>query len=216
MDINKDNTELLWKVIISKIKPYLTSDDLVFLDADRYSKLIIRLRDIKELNENELSYARKNRDLILLRMGLIHTIPDMSDHVLELALHQVAVRLAKTYYSTNVVESMEEAEKKVISLIQNIGRGSGVVSISLNPEEGIIDMRNQLIKYSKITLDNAKEIEKILSKLKDDLMEIGVVGAILHDISQVCQQLRKTREEELPMKSDILESSYEWQEKILK
>lgn len=214
MDINKDNTELLWKVIISKIKPYLTSDDLIFLDADRYSKLIIRLRDIKELNENELSYARKNRDLILLRMGLIHTIPDMSDQVLELALHQVAVRLAKTYYNTNVVESIEEAEKKVLDLVRNIGRGA--VSISLNPEEGIIDMRNQLIKYSKITLDNAKEIEKILSKLKDDLMEIGVVGAILHDISQVCQQLRKTREEELPMKSDILESSYDWQEKILK
>ncbi len=214
MDINKDNTELLWKVIISKIKPYLTSDDLVFLDADRYSKLIIRLRDIKELNENELSYARKNRDLILLRMGLIHTIPDMSDHVLELALHQVAVRLAKTYYNTNVVDSIEEAEKKVLDLVQNIGRG--VVSISLNPEEGIIDMRNQLTKYSKITLDNAKEIEKILSKLKDDLMEIGVVGAILHDISQVCQQLRKAREEELPMKSDILDSSYDWQEKIMK
>ncbi|GAG80271.1 unnamed protein product [marine sediment metagenome] len=64
--------------------------------------------------------------------------------------------------------------------------------------------------------ENAKEIEKILSKLKDDLMEIGVVGSILHDISQVCQQLRKTRDEDLPMKSDILESSYEWQEKILK
>ncbi len=214
MDNNKDNAELLWKVIISKIKPYLTSDDLVFLDADRYSKLIIRLRDIKELNENELSYARKNRDLILLRMGLIHTIPDMSDQVLELALHQVAVRLAKTYYSTNVVESIEEAEKKVLDLVRNIGRG--VVSISLNPEEGIIDMRNVLTKYSKITLDNAKDIEKILSKLKDDLMEIGVVGSVLHDISQVCQQLRKTREEDLPMKSDILESSYDWQEKILK
>ncbi|MBY9002038.1 MAG: hypothetical protein KGD64_14055, partial [Candidatus Heimdallarchaeota archaeon] len=70
-DEKEEQTNPLWKLIIEKIRPFLTRDDILHMDLDKFSSLVSRLFEIKELTEQEASYAKKNRDLILIRMGLL-------------------------------------------------------------------------------------------------------------------------------------------------
>ncbi|MHA1515882.1 MAG: hypothetical protein ACTSPF_10135 [Candidatus Heimdallarchaeaceae archaeon] len=182
---DEEESELLWKKIIEKIKPYITHEDIVNMDLESFSALINRLYAIKEITEQEQSYAKKNRDLILIRMGLLHNIPDLSESDLELALKQISV------------------------LASN-------VTVSLNPEEEIIKLREKLSIISRVTLDNAKDIATLLTKTKDSLMNIGISGSVFYEIEKLCQMLKRQKEEDLPTKNDIIEASFEWQLKIQK
>ncbi|MCG3227386.1 MAG: hypothetical protein H7645_10740 [Candidatus Heimdallarchaeota archaeon] len=206
--------EPIWKQIMEKIKPFLTREDIMNMDLDSFSALIKRLQAIDALTEQELSYAKKNRDLILIRMGLLHNIPDLSEEDLELGLEQLAVRLATFYFSNKQVSSLDEAEKMVLEMIRQ-GFSSGV-TISLNPEEEILKLREKLNYYTKITLENAPQIASLLTKTKDSLMNIGISGSVFYSIDKFCQTLKKTLEEDLPTKAEIMEATYEWQTKILK
>ena len=69
-DEKEEEKDPLWKLIIDKIKPFLTRDDIIHMDLDKFSSLVKRLFEIKEITEQEMTYAKKNRDLILIRMGL--------------------------------------------------------------------------------------------------------------------------------------------------
>ncbi len=207
-------TELLWKKIIEKIKPYLTREDIVNMDLDSFSALVNRLCTIKEITEQEQNYAKKNRDLILIRMGLLHNIPDLSETDLELALKQIAVRLTTHYFQNSNVNSLEEAENMVLEMMR-LGFASNV-TVSLNPEEEIIKLREKLSIISKVTLDNAKDIATLLTKTKDSLMNIGISGSVFYEIEKLCQMLKRQKEEDLPTKNDIIEASFEWQVKIQK
>jgi hypothetical protein len=206
--------EPIWKQIMEKIKPFLTREDIMNMDLDSFSALIKRLQAIDALTENELSYAKKNRDLILIRMGLLHNIPDLTDEDLELGLEQLAVRLATFYFSNKQVSSLDEAEKMVLDMI-NQGFSSSV-TVSLNPEEEIIKLREKLNYFTKITLENAPEVAGLLTKTKDNLMNIGISGSVFYSIDRFCQMLKRTMEDDLPTKSEIMEATYEWQTKILK
>ncbi len=209
-----EETEPLWKKIIEKIKPYLTHEDIVNMDLESFSALINRLYAIKEITEQEQSYAKKNRDLILIRMGLLHNIPDLSESDLELALKQIAVRLTTHYFQNSDVNSLEEAENKVLEMMR-LGFASNV-TVSLNPEEEIIKLREKLSIITKVTLDNAKDIAALLTKTKDSLMNIGISGSVFYEIEKLCQMLKRQKEEDLPTKNDIVEASFEWQLKIQK
>ena len=211
---DEEESEPLWKKIIEKIKPYLTREDIVNMDLDSFSALINRLYTIKEITEQEQSYAKKNRDLILIRMGLLHNIPDLSESDLELALKQIAVRLTTHYFQNSDVNSLEEAENKVLGMMR-LGFASNV-TVSLNPEEEIIKLREKLAIISRVTLDNAKDIATLLTKTKDSLMNIGISGSVFYEIEKLCQMLKRQKEEDLPTKNDIVEASFEWQLKIQK
>lgn len=211
---DEEESEPLWKKIIEKIKPYLTREDIVNMDLDSFSALINRLYTIKEITEQEQSYAKKNRDLILIRMGLLHNIPDLSESDLELALKQIAVRLTTHYFQNSDVNSLEEAENKVLEMMR-LGFASNV-TVSLNPEEEIIKLREKLSIISRVTLDNAKDIATLLTKTKDSLMNIGISGSVFYEIEKLCQMLKRQKEEDLPTKNDIIEASFEWQLKIQK
>ncbi len=216
--IGSEDVELadkpIWKQIMEKIKPFLTREDIMNMDLDSFSALIGRLQAIDALTEQELSYAKKNRDLILIRMGLLHNIPDLSEEDLELGLEQLAVRLATFYFSNNQVSSLDEAEKMVLDMIRQ-GFSSGV-TISLNPEEEILKLREKLNYYTKITLENAPQIASLLTKTKDSLMNIGISGSVFYSIDKFCQTLKRTLEADLPTKAEIMEATYDWQTKILK
>lgn len=209
-----EETEPLWKKIIEKIKPYITREDIVNMDLESFSALINRLHTIKEITEQEQNYAKKNRDLILIRMGLLHNIPDLSESDLELALKQIAVRLTTHYFQNSDVNSLEEAENKVLEMMR-LGFASNV-TVSLNPEEEIIKLREKLSIISRVTLDNAKDIATLLTKTKDSLMNIGISGSVFYEIEKLCQMLKRQKEEDLPTKNDIIEASFEWQLKIQK
>ncbi|MCG3260451.1 MAG: hypothetical protein H7644_11925 [Candidatus Heimdallarchaeota archaeon] len=209
-----EETEPLWKKIIEKIKPYITREDIVNMDLESFSALINRLHTIKEITEQEQNYAKKNRDLILIRMGLLHNIPDLSESDLELALKQIAVRLTTHYFQNSDVNSLEEAENKVLEMMR-LGFASNV-TVSLNPEEEIIKLREKLSIISRVTLDNAKDIVTLLTKTKDSLMNIGISGSVFYEIEKLCQMLKRQKEEDLPTKNDIIEASFEWQLKIQK
>jgi hypothetical protein len=206
--------EPIWKQIMEKIKPFLTREDIMNMDFDSFSALIKRLQTINALTEAELSYAKKNRDLILIRMGLLHNIPDLTEEDLELGLEQLAIRLATYYFTNNQVASLDEAEKMVLDMMKQ-GFSSGV-TVSLNPEEEILKLREKLNYYTKITLENAPEIIGLLTKTKDSLMNIGISGSVFYSIDKFCQMLKRTLEEDLPTKAEIMEATYEWQTKILK
>jgi hypothetical protein len=210
----EEESELLWEKIIEKIKPFLTREDIVNMDLESFSALIKRLHTINEINEQELNYAKKNRDLILIRMGLLHNIPDLSEHDLEVGLKQIAVRLATYYYNNNVVNSLEEAESKVLEMIKQ--GFSTTVTISLNPEEELVKLREKLTLLPKVSLDNAKNIIAILTKTKDRLMTIGISGSVFYEIDKFCQMLKRTKEEDLPSKNEIIDATFEWQMKIQK
>ena len=211
---DEDEEEPIWKQITEKIKPYLTQEDIINMDLDSFSALVKRLRGINELTENEMSYAKKNRDLILIRMGLLHNIPDLVEEDLEVAMEQMAVRLATYYFANGVAQSLEEAQKQVLEVIKS--GFSSRVTVSLNPEEEIIKLREKLSIISKVNLDNAKDIAALLTKTKDQLMNIGISGSVFYEMERFCQMLKKQREEDLPTKNDILEASFEWQMKIQK
>ncbi|MHA1221926.1 MAG: hypothetical protein ACTSP3_01445 [Candidatus Heimdallarchaeaceae archaeon] len=200
---NDEESLPLWKNIIEKIKPFITREDIINMDLESFSALINRLFNIK-----------KNRDLILIRMGLLHNIPDLNKEDLELGLKQLAVRLTSLYYRENLANNQEEAEKMVLKLIQQ-GFSSNV-TISLNPEEEILKLREKLSMISKITLENAHEIRELLSKTKDDLMNIGVSGSVFYEIDKFIQMLKRKNETELPNKTEIIDASFEWQAKIQK
>ncbi|MCE7741822.1 MAG: hypothetical protein GOP50_05140 [Candidatus Heimdallarchaeota archaeon] len=206
--------EPLWKQITEKIKPYLTQEDIINMDLDSFGALVKRLHGINELTEHEMSYAKKNRDLILIRMGLLHNIPDLSEDDLEVGLKQIAVRLATYYFSNNVANSLEEAQTKVLEVMRE--GFSSSVTVSLNPEEEIITLREKLSIISKVNLENAKDIAALLTKTKDKLMNIGISGSVFYEIDKFCQMLKRQREEDLPTKNDIVEASFEWQMKIQK
>ncbi len=138
-DEKEEERDPLWKLIIEKIKPFLTRDDILHMDLDKFSSLVKRLFEIKEITEQEMIYAKKNRDLILIRMGLLHNIPDLDEKNLEQGLRQLAVRLVSFYYSNNVVGSLEEGEKKVLGVIEQ--GFSTNVTISLNPEEELTKLK---------------------------------------------------------------------------
>ncbi len=211
---DEDEKEPIWKQIIDKILPFITKDDIINMDLESFSAMINRLYGIKEITEQEMSYAKKNRDLILIRMGLLHNIPDLTEKDLELGLRQLSVRLASYYYNNNEVDSLEAAENKVL---ETISKGfSKTVTVSLNPDEAILKLREYLSDISKITLENAPEIVEALTRAKDNLMNIGVSGLVFYDIDRYCQMLKRTIEEELPTKNDIVEASFEWQLKIQK
>ncbi|MHA1258215.1 MAG: hypothetical protein ACTSRO_01015 [Candidatus Heimdallarchaeaceae archaeon] len=146
---NDEESLPLWKNIIEKIKPFITREDIINMDLESFSALINRLFNIKAITEQEMIYAKKNRDLILIRMGLLHNIPDLNKEDLELGLKQLAVRLTSLYYRENLANNQEEAEKMVLKLIQQ-GFSSNV-TISLNPEEEILKLREKLSMISKIT-----------------------------------------------------------------
>ncbi len=209
-----DETEPIWKQIIEKIKPYLTREDIVNMDLESFSALVNRLYTIKEITENEQSYAKKNRDLILIRMGLLHNIPDLKETDLEVALKQIAVRLATIYFQSSDLNSLEEAENKVLEMIR-LGFASNV-TVSLNPEEEIIKLREKLAIISRVNLENAKDIAALLTKTKDSLMNIGISGSVFYEIEKFCQMLKRQKEEDLPTKNDIIDASFEWQAKIQK
>ncbi len=213
--ISDDNEgDPIWKKIVEKITPFITREDIINMDLNSFSALINRLHGIKEITEQEMMYAKKNRDLILIRMGLLHNIPDLSEEDLEVGLKQLAVRLASYYYNKNVVDSLEAAENKVL---ETITQGfSSSVTISLNPDEAILKLRDYLTNLSKITFDNAPEVIKVLTKTKDNLMNIGISGLVFYDIDKYCQMLKRTNEDELPSKNEIIEASFEWQLKIQK
>ena len=212
--IEEEETDPLWKLIIEKIKPFLTRDDILHMDLDKFSSLVKRLNEIKEITEQEMTYAKKNRDLILIRMGLLHNIPDLNEEDLELGLRQLAVRLVNYYYANNVVGSLEEGEKKVLEVIEN--GFSSSVTVSLNPEEELTKLKELVGSISRINLENAKEIIDILQKTKDNLMNIGISGSVFYEIDKFSKQLKKTNQEDLPTKADIVEAIYEWQLKIQK
>ena len=211
---DEDEEEPIWKQITEKIKPYLTQEDIINMDLDSFSALVKRLHGINELTENEMSYAKKNRDLILIRMGLLHNIPDLDEDDLEVAMQQIAVRLATYYFTNGVAQSLEEAQQKVLKIMKD--GFSSRVTVSLNPEEVIIKLREKLSIISKVNLDNAKDIAALLTKTKDQLMNIGISGSVFYEIEKFCQQLKKQRQEDLPTKDAILEASFEWQMKIQK
>ncbi|MHA1405985.1 MAG: hypothetical protein ACTSSG_01205 [Candidatus Heimdallarchaeaceae archaeon] len=211
---NDEESLPLWKNIIEKIKPFITREDIINMDLESFSALINRLFNIKAITEQEMIYAKKNRDLILIRMGLLHNIPDLNKEDLELGLKQLAVRLTSLYYRENLANNQEEAEKMVLKLIQQ-GFSSNV-TISLNPEEEILKLREKLSMISKITLENAHEIRELLSKTKDDLMNIGVSGSVFYEIDKFIQMLKRKNETELPNKTEIIDASFEWQAKIQK
>jgi hypothetical protein len=211
---DEDETEPIWKQIMEKIKPYLTREDIVNMDLESFSALVNRLHTIKEITEQELSYAKKNRDLILIRMGLLHNIPDLKEDDLEVALKQIAVRLATIYFQGSEINSLEEAENKVLEMIR-LGFTSDV-TVSLNPEEEIIKLREKLAIISKVNLENAKDIAALLTKTKDSLMNIGISGSVFYEIERFCQMLKRQKEEDLPTKNDIIDASFEWQAKIQK
>ncbi|MFW9852161.1 MAG: hypothetical protein ACFFDS_04425 [Candidatus Thorarchaeota archaeon] len=210
----EEESELLWEKIIEKITPFLTREDIVNMDLESFSALIKRLHSIKEITEQELNYAKKNRDLILIRMGLLHNIPDLKEQDLEMGLKQIAVRLASYYYNNNVVNSLEEAESKVLDMIKH--GFSSTVTISLNPEEELIKLREKLTMLPKVSLENAGDIIAILTKTKDRLMTIGISGSVFYEIDKFCQMLKRTKEEDLPSKNEIIDASFEWQMKIQK
>ena len=211
---DEDEKEPIWKQIIDKILPFITKDDIVNMDLESFSAMINRLHGINAITEQEMSYAKKNRDLILIRMGLLHNIPDLSERDLELGLRQLSVRLATYYYNNNVVDSLEAAENKVL---ETISQGfSKTVTVSLNPDEAILKLREYLAEIPKITLENAHDVIQVLTKTKDNLMNIGVSGLVFYDIDRYCQMLKRTLEEELPTKNEIIEASFEWQLKIQK
>lgn len=209
---SSETTETLWEKIISKIQPYLTQQQLYELDAERFSALLKRLYTINEISERELNYARKNRDLILLRMGLLHAIPDIDAETLSIALKQIATHLAYKYYRENQVTSLEEAEQRVIDLVKKGIAAS--LQISLDPEQELINFRSKLSNYSKITPDNATEIADFLDQTKEKLIEIGVGGTLIHAISSFSNKLRSSSKETLPSKGELIEASFEWQEKL--
>ncbi len=209
-----EEDEPLWKQITEKIKPFLTQEDIVNMDLDSFSALVKRLHGIKELTEHEMSYAKKNRDLILIRMGLFHNIPDLTEDDLEVALKQISVRLATYYYSNNVANSLEEAQNIVLEVMRQGFTTS--VTVSLNPEEEIIKLREKLSIISRVNLENAKDIASLLTKTKDKLMNIGISGSVFYEIEKFCQMLKRQREEDLPTKTEILDASFEWQVKIQK
>ena len=211
---DEDETEPIWKQIMEKIKPYLTREDIVNMDLESFSALVNRLHTIKEITEQELSYAKKNRDLILIRMGLLHNIPDLKEDDLEVALKQIAVRLATIYFQGNEINSLEEAENKVLEMIR-LGFASDV-TVSLNPEEEIIKLREKLAIISRVNLENAKDIATLLTKTKDSLMNIGISGSVFYEIERFCQMLKRQKEEDLPTKNDIIDASFELQAKIQK
>lgn len=209
-----EEEEPIWKQITEKIKPYLTKEDIINMDLDSFSALVKRLYGIQELTENEMSYAKKNRDLILIRMGLLHNIPDLTEGDLEIAMKQIAVRLATYYFQNNVSNSLEEAQNKVLEVMKS--GFSSAVTVSLNPEEELVNLREKLAIISKVNLDNAKDIATLLSKTKDNLMTIGISGSVFYEIDKFCQMLKRQREEDLPTKNDLIDASFEWQMKIQK
>ncbi len=213
-DEKEEEKDPLWKLIIEKIKPFLTRGDIIHMDLDTFSSLVKRLFEIKEITEQEMTYAKKNRDLILIRMGLLHNIPDLDEKDLEQGLRQLAVRLVNYYYKNNVVGSLEEGEKKVLGVIEQGFTTS--VTISLNPEEELTKLKEMVGTISRINLENATDIIEVLQKTKDNLMNIGISGSVFYEIDKFCKLLKKTNQEDLPTKADIVEAIYEWQLKIQK
>ncbi len=211
---DEEEDEPIWKQITEKIKPYLTQEDIINMDLDSFSGLVKRLHGIDILSESEMSYAKKNRDLILIRMGLLHNIPDLEENDLEVALKQIAVRLATYYFSNNVSNSLDEAQTKVLEVMRE--GFSSSVTVSLNPEEVILKLRERLSIISKVNLENAKDVAALLTKTKDQLMNIGISGSVFYEMEKFCQMLKRQREEDLPTKNEILEASFEWQMKIQK
>ncbi len=69
---------------------------------------------------------------------------------------------------------------------------------------------------SRITLENSTDIIDVLQKTKDNLMNIGISGSVFYEIDKFCKLLKKTNQEDLPTKADIVEAIYEWQLKIQK
>ena len=90
------------------------------------------------------------------------------------------------------------------------------VTISLNPEEEFIKLRETLNYYTKISLENAREIIELLTKTKDNLMNIGISGSVFYEIDRFCQMLKRTMENELPSKSELMDATFEWQMRISK
>ena len=154
---SSDAEEHLWQKIISKIQPYLTQQQLYELDADRFSALVKRLYEINELSERELIYAKKNRDLILLRMGLLHAIPDVDKETLLVALKQIATHLAYKYYKENQVTSLEEAEQRIIDLVKK-GIASSL-QITLDPEQALVKFRSKLLGQLQVGFERLAAIE---------------------------------------------------------
>ncbi|MCG3224363.1 MAG: hypothetical protein H7647_07850 [Candidatus Heimdallarchaeota archaeon] len=47
-------------------------------------------------------------------------------------------------------------------------------------------------------------------------MNIGISGSVFYEIDKFCKLLKKTNQEDLPTKADIVDAIYEWQLKIQK
>ncbi|MHA1303879.1 MAG: hypothetical protein ACTSQE_13350 [Candidatus Heimdallarchaeaceae archaeon] len=214
MESNAKSEPPLWKTISEKLKPFLTRDDFIHLDKERYVTLIKRLKSIQELSEREYNYANINRDLILIRMGLIHTLPDVTDDMLETILKQLAVHLATIYYENNVVKSWREAEEKVMKILNH--GFSSAVTMGLTPESHLEILREYINNMEKITIENISGLIEEINKAKDNLMQAGISGVILHNLTKFAQKLKRAKEEELPTKHEIIEETYAWQEKIKK
>ncbi len=199
--------EPLWSIIISKIQPYLTKVDVINLDTERYNNLIKRLLEIKDLTESEYVYAKTNKDIILIRLGLLHNIPEMDRQLLEISLKQLSTRLAEYYYKKGLVDNAEQAQSKVLSLIS---KSSSIMS--LNPMEEIIKLRSKMKNYSEINSSNMREINAYLIELRDKMMDIGAPGQILHEINTFSRRMKTTQN--LPTKEEIIESTLSWQAKL--
>ena len=212
MSVSSHSELPLWQKIVNKLKPYLTKTDVLELDVSRFSSLVKRLYEIKELTEQEYNYAKKNRDMILLRMGLIFAIPEIDTEALELALKQIAVRLVDLYYNDNITNTFEEAEKKVLDIINSSVKKN--ITMSLTPELEFEKLRQKLRQFSKITAENATEVAKILDNVKERLIEIGISGKIVHEINNYSQMLRSKDESRFPTKGEIVNKTFDWQEKV--
>ncbi|UJG43761.1 MAG: hypothetical protein K9W46_00925 [Candidatus Heimdallarchaeum endolithica] len=203
----------LWKKIGEKLTPYLTRDDFISMDKDRYISLIKRLKAINELSEKEYTYANINRDLILIRMGLIHNLPEITDDSLETILKQLAVHLAVLYYNDNDVSSWSEAKEEVLEVIS-----SGFetrVTMGLSPTEHLETLRSKIKEIGKITKETITQVISEIEDTKDKLMQSGISGVTLHKFTQYAQKLKRANDE-LPTKYDILEEIASWQELISK
>ena len=212
MDLSSQPEAPLWQRIIKKLQPYLTKTGVLELDVSRFSSLVKRLFEINELSEQEYNYAKKNRDMILLRMGLIFAIPGIDTETLELALKQIATKLVSIYYNNNICSTYDEAEKKVLEVIQ-VGIKKEI-TMALNPEKEFEVLRKKLRTFSKITLENADEVAKVLDEVKERLIEIGISGQIIHEINNYYRLLRSRNKDKFPTKEELIEEAFSWQEKL--
>ncbi len=201
-----------WKMIVKKIKPYLTYDDILKFDQNSFYDLLDRLRHINKLDESEYTYAKTNTNMILIRMGLLHLIPEMNNDLIELCLKQLAAKLANIYYHEGKVHSWEEAGELIGELIKE-----GIHSdfkIALNIHEEFDDLITILNNYSDINPNNAEEIYSSLCLLRDSLVEIGLTGSLIYEVEKYCQKLDSISEKDVELKGDLLDSVREWKEKI--